>query len=417
MKIKDLTQVPVSFSDLKPYPSNPGISMARCRIFYKGANINGGFITDGFAQKLISSIQYTPVKGIYENGDFGHHAHGIESEERKERIYGVVPENYHLEWEDVNGKSYATVDVLLYTELYKEACSIPGHPESFELFIDGIEGDFQTIDGEEYFVYTDGYFKALQVLGYDVAPAFEDASFLAEFQKKKEDERDAIEQILMKAAFEKRQKGESSMDKKALEALLGESKEAENKPAEFEDQKKKEDETDPDTEDEDPEKKKDEAEKAEAEKEKPEEQEKKKSECEVADYEKAIVEFSAKVKSLESKIAEFESKIVELQEANTTLKAENSELSEFQAKKISEEKQTVLAGYKDMIPANKYAEFEAKLGEYETAESLDKDLAYVAVKSCPTSFSKQTKEEKPGYVPKEQQLTGLDALFAKMKGE
>ena len=51
---------------------NKTISKARCRIFYKGANRNGTYITDEFAEKLLSTISYTPVKGIYDdmNGDY-----------------------------------------------------------------------------------------------------------------------------------------------------------------------------------------------------------------------------------------------------------------------------------------------------------------------------------------------------------
>ena len=40
------------------------LSKARCRIFYKRFNRNGTYITDEFAEKLISTIPYTPVKGI-----------------------------------------------------------------------------------------------------------------------------------------------------------------------------------------------------------------------------------------------------------------------------------------------------------------------------------------------------------------
>ena len=37
------------------------ISKGRCRVFYKGRNRNGTYITDEFAQKLIDSAPYTPV--------------------------------------------------------------------------------------------------------------------------------------------------------------------------------------------------------------------------------------------------------------------------------------------------------------------------------------------------------------------
>jgi hypothetical protein len=53
----------------------PTISKAKCRIFYKGKNRNGTYITDEFATKLLKSLPYTPVKGIFdeENGDFKAH--------------------------------------------------------------------------------------------------------------------------------------------------------------------------------------------------------------------------------------------------------------------------------------------------------------------------------------------------------
>ena len=49
---------------LKKY--NEVLSMGRCRIFYKYENRNASFITDEFADKLIKTLPYTPVKGIYD---------------------------------------------------------------------------------------------------------------------------------------------------------------------------------------------------------------------------------------------------------------------------------------------------------------------------------------------------------------
>jgi hypothetical protein len=52
---------------------NEVLSKARCRIFYKYENRNGTYITDEFADKLLSSLPYAPVKGIYNNDDFTDH--------------------------------------------------------------------------------------------------------------------------------------------------------------------------------------------------------------------------------------------------------------------------------------------------------------------------------------------------------
>ena len=72
---------------------NQVLSKARCRIFYKKFNRNGTYITDEFAEKLISTIPYTPVKGIYDSKDYTDHG-----EERSEgRIDGIVPENPNSE--------------------------------------------------------------------------------------------------------------------------------------------------------------------------------------------------------------------------------------------------------------------------------------------------------------------------------
>ena len=44
---------------------NDVLSKARARVFYKEFNRNGGYITDEFAEKLLSTIPYVHVKGIY----------------------------------------------------------------------------------------------------------------------------------------------------------------------------------------------------------------------------------------------------------------------------------------------------------------------------------------------------------------
>ena len=158
------------------------ISKARCRIFYKGANRNGTYITDEFAEKLLSTISYTPVKGIYDdmNGDYTDHG-----EERDQgRIYGIVPENPNFAWEkhtDEDGveREYACVDVFIYTALYQEAKEIVGKSQSMELYDKSIVGDWKIIEGRRYFVFEDACFLGLQALGDDVEPCFEGAAFFS----------------------------------------------------------------------------------------------------------------------------------------------------------------------------------------------------------------------------------------------
>lgn len=156
------------------------ISKGRCRVFYKGLNRNGTYITPEFAEKLIASAPYTPVKGIYDDMDEDFTDHGQKRSEG--RIYGIVPADPNFAWEwhtDADGKQreYACFDVLYYTALYKEAGTIESKGESMELYRQTLKGEWKIIEGKKAYVFTEGCFLGLQALGDDVEPCFEGASF------------------------------------------------------------------------------------------------------------------------------------------------------------------------------------------------------------------------------------------------
>ena len=176
---KTLYEFPVTvYGNLEKY--NEVLSKARCRIFYKYANRNGTYITDEFADKLLNSLPYAPVKGIYvpEDGDYSDHG-----EERDQgRIYGIVPENPNISWEthlDEDGveRSYACADVLIFTAIYKEASEIVGKSQSMELYGPSLKYHEAIVDGKRFIVFDEGCFLGLQVLGDQVEPCFEGASF------------------------------------------------------------------------------------------------------------------------------------------------------------------------------------------------------------------------------------------------
>ena len=181
---KLIREFPVTvYGNLTKYSET--ISKARCRIFYRGANRNGTFITDEFAEKLLSTISYSPVKGIFSASEDDFSDHGQERD--MGRIYGVVPESPNFAWEthlDEDGveREYACVDVLLYTTLYKEAQSIPGKSQSMELYAPSIKGSWEIVEGKKLFKYTDGCFLGLQVLGDTVEPCFEGAAFFTLYE-------------------------------------------------------------------------------------------------------------------------------------------------------------------------------------------------------------------------------------------
>lgn len=177
------------YGNLEKY--NDVTSKARCRIFYKYGNRNGTYITDEFAEKLLSTIAYAPVKGIFEYDDYTDH--GIRRSEG--RIYGIVPENYNLTWEphiDEDGieRTYACVDVIIFTALYKEANDIVGKSQSMELYEPSLQYHKQIIEGQQYIVFDAGCFLGLQVLGDEVEPCFEGAAFFSL--------RDYVEQVINK---------------------------------------------------------------------------------------------------------------------------------------------------------------------------------------------------------------------------
>lgn len=166
------------YGKIEPY--NSVISKARVRIFYKGYNRNGTYISDEFAEKLLSTLSYSPICGIYEeeNGDFADHG----ETRQVSKAYGVVPENPNISWErhlDDDGveRDYACADVFLWTARYKEASEIPGKSQSMELYDKSIKGFWKYENGKKYYEYTDASFIGLAPLGDNVEPCFEGAAF------------------------------------------------------------------------------------------------------------------------------------------------------------------------------------------------------------------------------------------------
>ena len=167
------------------------MSIGRVRIFYKYGNRNGTYITDEFAEKLIATLPYTPVKGIYavEDGDYADHG----ASRDLGRIYGIVPgpQDMNFAWEkhvDEDGveREYACVNVYYYTALYEEAGEIDGKGQSMELYRKSVVGTWKIIDGRQWYVFEKGSFLGLQVLGDDVEPCFEGAAFFSLYQSVKD---------------------------------------------------------------------------------------------------------------------------------------------------------------------------------------------------------------------------------------
>lgn len=182
------TEFPVIvYESLSPVSSV--LSKSRCRIFYKGQNRNATFITDEFAEKLISTLPYTPVKGIYDTFEEDYTDHGVDRQYG--RIYGIVPENPNFAWEahlDEDGveRIYACCDVLIFSALYEEAAKIVGKSQSMELYPPSIKGNWIMIEGKKYYKFEDACFLGLQILGEEVEPCFEGAAFFSLYNQLKD---------------------------------------------------------------------------------------------------------------------------------------------------------------------------------------------------------------------------------------
>lgn len=428
------------------------ISKARCRIFYKGANRNGTYITDEFAAKLLSTISYSPVKGIFASSEEDFTDHGATRD--LGRIYGVVPEQHNFAWEshlDEDGveREYACVDVLLYTSLYKEAEDITGKSQSMELYAPSIKGTWEIVEGRKLFKYTDACFLGLQVLGDSVEPCFEGAAFftlyeafvtltkeLEKFGYTLSKDREEGGLLPMEVNF----KLSDAQKHDALFSLLNESYNEENNWTityaicdvydeyavcwNYEMQQfervyyTKDDENDSvalgekvrcfivDV----------------TEKEKialdalqalnggnfelvNENYEK------IADYEQKIEELNTSVSTLEQEKGELSTLLEETKETLNSLQEENATLNSYKKEVEIAEKEKVIESYANLLSEDILNTFKEKIEEYTVLE-LDKELAYSLKQH---NFSAFQKDDFKGLIPKETPLTGIEAILSKYK--
>ena len=435
---------------------NPVLSKARCRIFYKYENRNGTYITDEFAQKLISSLPYTPVKGIYDNFDEDYTDHGLKRD--LGRIYGIVPENPNFSWEkhldeDEIEREYACCDVYIFTALYEEASQIVGKSQSMELYPPSIKGDWAIINGKKLFKFEDGCFLGLQILGDDVEPCFEGAAFFTFYN----DLKNAIKKLERYSLDSNIKGGKSEMTKlnfklsdsqkhEAIWVLLNDQYTEENnweitytildiyddyalvysyEAGSYERvYYTKNDETDS-----------------------VELGARKK--CYVIDiteeektalealrafnggtYEK-IDENIQEINTIKQQNSEFSIKIEELnntvstltterdtsvenynnaQEQISTLTNELETLKDYKNSVETQEKEQVIASYSELLNNEILDSYKSKISEYSSATELDKELAYELKKTNLEVFTKT-----PQYLPKDTPNTGIEAILAKYK--
>ena len=452
---------------------NKTLSLARCRIFYKGGNRNGTYITDEFAEKLIASLPYAPVKGIYDSMTEDFTDHG--TQRYQGRIYGVVPVDNHFAWEkhlDKDGieREYACTDVLLYTAIYqKEALDIVESAQSMELYADAIEGDWKFIDGKKYFVFTDGCFLGLQALGEDFEPCFEGASFytliaetlaerMQQFELSSKLDVGGKEQMNFKLSdnqkynmiwtllnprfneendyvmdyavcdvydeyavvfnFETRAYERAYYTKDDATDSLGIDKKEACYIVDVNDEEKRALEMlhqlNGDTYE-----KVDENYTALNEQVETLTNEKSELEAEKETYSQKIEEHEAAIATLQQEKADVEESLngvkSDYEAAQSTIKSlteEKEALETFKANTLKKEKEAVIEHYAQLLDSEDIEAFKAKIDDM-TKDELDKELAYTLVQNKPTLF---TNNEDPAYVPKDDHTpSGIEGILSRYK--
>jgi DNA repair exonuclease SbcCD ATPase subunit len=146
-------------------------------------------------------------------------------------------------------------------------------------------------------------------------------------------------------------------------------------------------------------------------------------------------EFDALTETYNTEKSENETKIEELNNSIATLTTERDDaltqlndaqvsvnslteevatLSSFKAEIEKKEKQAVVAKYEKLLDAEVIEAYNAKLDEYTSLKDLDKDLAYEVFSKNPSVFTVNPPAQ-PAYVPKDDELKGVEGILAKYK--
>lgn len=414
----------------EPEPISTTLSKCRVRIFYRGFNRNRTFISDDFAQQLINSLPYVPIKGIFNYGKVDYEDHGTDNTDG--RIYGIIAANPNFAWEkhiDQDGieREYACADAILFSALYPEAKIIVGSRQSMEIYPETMEGYWDTWeDGMPYFNFKKGELLGLQVLGQDVEPCFEGAAFyslakevkeLVEYVKsfKEQEEKKnmdikeevvatpetTVEEVATKntvtlqdeepAVIEQVEEPVTMQTEESVVVQEGDSvvvaEEAnsiestiETTTQDFEKATEEVFEKKDDIPDEEEKKKEEEDEKA------------KNSLLETVESLKSEIDsLKATQAEYQKKIDEFNSENVRLNNELMDIKNKNAELSEYKLSVETSKKEAVLSKFEEMLTEEQYNSFKEDISKY-TESDLEKEIIATIYHTNPNAFAKKEPE-------------------------
>ena len=362
------------YGNLTPL-NNSAFSKARLKIFYKGLNRNGSYITDEIAEKLLSTLPGTPVVGNFSGEKDDFEAHMPWSPEEL-KAYGFVPQDMNFKWEmslDPDGvyRTYACTDVVLWTGRYPIASKIVGKCHSMELNPNTIEGEWVEHDDEFCFEFTNAEFIGLCVLGDEYEPCFEGSSF---YELHKDNQ-----SINIKADLKEMFNLYSQIENGADENPTGGQEMEEKKKDELESTVTPEEELEKEVpaqeEEVEQEEQEQEEEKEEGAASEEEEQSEEEQESEEESEEEEKEDEGSEEEGSDEEQVDLNAQLAEKDEEIANLKAELESLQSYKAQKIKEEKENVLNSYSNKLTEEEVNNFKAKMDSYESAVELKKDIA------------------------------------------
>lgn len=405
------------------------LSKCRVRIFYKGLNRNRTFISESFANQLIESLPYAPIKGIFDKEEIDFDDHGEKNSDGK--IYGVIAEDPHFAWEphvDKDGveRIYACADVILYTALYPEANLVCGKSQSMEIHKKGLEGEWKLWheDGQPYFEFQKGHLLGLQILGNEVEPCFEGSAFFSLYK----DAKDLYDYI---KNFSKKEESISMENNEVMNSTEVEESVIENSTveevAETTEQSVNYEELKSQIEDykaqiesltTDKNSLTAQLEKVQAELDNYKNNETEETEEEVETNNELSDEVKSEIESYKNTIAEKENEIARLNQLNSDITNEKSELEAYKKSIETETKKSIIDEFSIHLTEEQIADFTSKIDEY-SVKDFKKEVCFAAYNTDNTMFSNAETKEEPNLIYKNENkttLTGALALLNKHKG-
>lgn len=422
-------QVPWVFNDVSIVaPLEPiseelaDVGRTKVRVFTKFRNRNGSYIDELTAERLIETAvdTHVPIVGFFdkETDDFTSHV-----PEDLACAYGYCDKfegwEKHLDADGVE-REYATFGVVLHTNYFAAANRIVGNPQSMELDVNSISGDWvQMDDGKEYFVYKTAKMKGFTVLGKNVEPCFQGAAFFSE----NENRFDRFSLLLERVReAESKEGGKIDMDEKEV-------KQVEN----FEEEKVEVEETGAESEI-----KADEPAAEIAEEQKADEAVEAPAVDFAAEYEKIKQDFDelqlnfanveTELKEAKDKIEVFEKEKGEyevartefektINELNERLKVADEKIAEYEAKMKAVEdvkKQALVDSYAESLSEEEMAPIKENMEGFAYSD-LEKELAVVFARKV-MSESKKDEDKKAERIPViEEEQTSFSKMMAKYR--